>query len=185
MERHLIKDYRTQMRTFIMTSRFNNASWRENSAFRRRNPNMPCVYCSPKLISEQIPLEAQMMVLEMNNDTNKIMGIGMVKNHSRIKAFSVYSNHNWNRYIYAGHFRIDRSEMTEDEDVVLRAFDLMCFRGNRHMKRGQGLTAFPVDTLCRCAYNYMDLVEFVEEMFRRRMGIEKNPQEVKWKTCIM
>lgn len=170
------------MRTFLMTSRFNNASWFENCRFRIKQPTIDCVYCSPKLVTDSIPTDAPMIVLEMNNDTNKIIGIGLTRNHHKIKAYSVYSNHNWNRYVYTGTSRIDRSSMTDEEETVLRALDFICFRGNRHMKRGQGLTSFPVDTLCRCAYNHFDIIEFLEDMFIRRNGIDKNSMLFQWTT---
>jgi hypothetical protein len=110
-----------------------------------------------------------MFVLEMNNDTNQIMGIGMVRNHPTQNKYNVYQNDNFNRYVYTGKYRIDRESMTEEEEIILRAFDILCFRGNQHMKRGQGLTAFPVESLCRCAYNKMDLVDFITNMFKTRI----------------
>ena len=105
----------------------------------------------------------------MNNDTNKIMGIGMIKNHPNSKQLNVYENKNYTRFIYAGKNRIDRSEMTEEELAIISAFDTLCFTGNRHMKRGQGLLSFPVEMLCRCA-KILDLVDFVTNMFKIRMS---------------
>jgi hypothetical protein len=57
--------------------------------------------------------------------------------------------------------------MTEEEDEIMQVFDILCFKGNRHMKRGQGLKAFPIETLFKCSRR-MDLVQFVATMFEKR-----------------
>ena len=168
-ERTYVNQYRQEMKNHVLTSRFNNSTWSENTSFRKRNGKHGCVYCAPITVNHQIPYDSVMFVLEMNNDTNKIMGIGMVRNHPVHNRYNVYQNNNFNRYVYAGKYRIDRSVMTEEEDIIIRAFDILCFTGNTHMKRGQGLTAFPVESLCRCAYNKMDLVDFITDMFKTRI----------------
>jgi len=113
-----------------------------------------------------------MFVLEMNNDTNRIMGIGMVKNHPICNKYRVYRHGNYNRYVFTSKYRIDRSDMTEGEEKIMQAFDILCFTGNCHMKRGQGLKAFPMIMLFRCL-EVVDLVKFVTEMFKNRM-VDKN-----------
>jgi len=107
-----------------------------------------------------------MFILEMNNETNRIMGIGMVRNHPICNKYQVYSTDNYNRYVFAGKHRIDRSEMNEDEETIMKLFDILCFTGNRHMKRGQGLQSFPTDMLYRCSKE-LDLVQFIGAMFKR------------------
>jgi hypothetical protein len=168
-EKTCITQYKQELKNYILTSRFNDSTWSENNSFRKRNGKHGCVYCAPIMVSHEIPYDSIMFILEMNNDTNKIMGIGMVRNHPIQNYYNVYQNNNFNRYVYTGKYRIDRSKLTEEEETVLRAFDVLCFTGNKHMKRGQGLTAFPFDTLCRCAYNKVDLVEFITDMFKTRI----------------
>lgn len=168
-ERNYITEYRRQMKNHIMTSRFNNSTWAENANFRKRTGKHGCIYCAPMIVSQEIPYDSIMFVLEMNNDTNRIMGIGMVKNHYTQNKYNVYENNNFNRYVYTGKYRIDRGSISDEEEIVLRAFDILCFSGTHHMKRGQGLTAFPVKSLCRCAYNKMDLVDFITNMFKTRI----------------
>ena len=92
----------------------------------------------------------------------------MVLYHSNSKQLNIYENKNYTRFVYAGKYRIDRSEMTEQELEIMLAFDKLCFTGNRHMKRGQGLLSFPVEMLCRCS-KILDLVDFVTNMFKIRM----------------
>jgi hypothetical protein len=168
MVRQNLRNFRAQMKHVLMTSRFNNETFEENAEFRETHANIGCIYCSPQTISREIMLDSVMFILEMNNDKNKIMGIGMVRNHPYSGKYNVYKNGNYNRYVYVGKHRIDRSDMTEEEDKIMQVFDILCFTGNRHMKRGQGLRAFPIETLFKCNKT-LDLVGFIGNMFKSRM----------------
>jgi hypothetical protein len=165
-----LKDFINNMKKFIVTSRFNNNTWKENQNFRNEMP-LGCIYCSPDMITAKIPTDSIVFVLEMNNETNKILGIGMVRNHPVCGKYRVYLNGNYNRFVYSGKYRIDRNEMTEEEDKIMQAFDILCFKGNTHMKRGQGLKSFPIDMLFRCK-KVIDLVDFVSRMFKERISEE-------------
>ena len=83
-------EYKKQMRNHIMTSRFNTNTWQENERYRINHKNIGCIYCSPDPIASIIPMETIMFVLEMNNDTNKIMGVGMVRNRPIVSKIMVY-----------------------------------------------------------------------------------------------
>ena len=167
-----VKSFKLQRRHFLLTSRFNNTTLEENSDFRNKNPKIGCVYCCPDPISQEINSDTVLFILEMNNDTNKIIGIGMVRNHPHINKYNVYKNGNYNRYVYTGKYRIDRNDMNENEERIMKVFDILCFKGTRHMKRGQGLKAFPVDILYKCMKT-MDLVNFISEMFKNKIALEK------------
>lgn len=164
-----IREYKKQFRNFLLTSRFNNDTWNQNERYRNINHQIGCIYCSPDPVSQNIPTESIMFVLEMNNDTNCIMGVGMVRNRPVVNKYKVYDNGNYNRYVFTGNMRIARSDMTELEDEIMRVFDILCFTGNRHMKRGQGLKSFPVDMLFRCNKR-LDLVQFISDMFKQRLN---------------
>lgn len=168
-----VQEFRKQFRNFLLTSRFTNNTWSENEQYRNTHPKLGCIYCSPDPISQAIPQESIMFILEMNNDTNKIMGIGLVKNHALINQCSVYQDGNYNRYVYAGKTRIDRQDMSEQEEQIMKVFDILCFTGNRHMKRGQGIKSFPIDMLYRCSKK-IDLVKFISEMFKTRLSKNNN-----------
>lgn len=172
-----LRDYKKQFRNFIMTSRFNNQTTYENEQFRKTRPNLGCIYSAPDPISHNIPIDSILFILEMNNDTNKITGIGMVKNRSIVQKYYVYTESNYNRYVYIGKHRISRDEMTGDEDAIMQAFDILCFKGNRHMKRGQGIKAFPAEILYRCRPR-LDLISFIGEMFKKRLQPQHQPQHI-------
>jgi hypothetical protein len=104
----------------------------------------------------------------MNNEENRIMGIGLIKNEPNINSFQVYNDNNYNRYVFIGQHRIDRSEMDAQEEIIMKAFDILCFKGNKHMKRGQGLKCFPLEMLFKISHR-IDLVEFISSMFKKRI----------------
>ena len=166
--RKILKSYQLQLRNFLLTSRFNNETLNENKIWREKHEKVGCIYGSPNLVAKHIPIDAILFILEMNNDTNKITGIGMIQNHSYPYKHRVYKNGNYNRYQYMGKNRIDRSEMTEQEEDIMRFFDHLCFKGKHHMKRGQGLKAFPIEILYKCRKR-MDLVDFIGKMFKTRL----------------
>lgn len=167
--RQNVRNYKSKLRHVLMTSRFNTNTLRENRTYLEKHNKIGCIYCSPDPIAKNIPLDKILFVLEMNNDTNKIAGIGMVRNHPYPYKHMVYENGNYNRYSYVGKYRIDRKDMTEYEENIMTVFDVLCFTGNKHMKRGQGLKAFPVEALYRCSVGTMDLVDFIGNMFKTRM----------------
>lgn len=163
-----IKNYAASMKHFIMTSRFNDETILENKTYRNRNPKIGCIYCTPQTISKKIPIDSILFILEMNNDKNRIEGIGMVRNHPQVNKYNVYDNGNYNRYNYVGKNRIDREDMNEEENNIMTVFDILCFTGNKHMKRGQGLRSFPIEFLYKCSKT-LDLVVFIANMFKSRI----------------
>lgn len=173
----LIKEYRLLLRNYmsglkyvLMTSRFNDYTWSQNEAYRKNHPNIGCVYGSPTFVSKDIPIDTPMIILEMNLSTDKIMGIGLVKNHPISGKYVIYEdNMNTNRYVYIGKTRVDRSAMTTEENEMIKFFDIMCFHGNKHMKRGSGLSRFPPDILFRCS-KVCDLTKYVCDIIKRNMS---------------
>ena len=80
-------------------------------------------------------------VIEMNNETNKIEGIGSIRVYP---SFSdpkmVYTNKNYNRYVYSGKYRLDRDTLVRHNPLLIDTIEKLVFTGKTHMKRGSGLT---------------------------------------------
>ena len=167
-----IKSFKTTLKTHLLTSRFNTVTRNQNNIYRDNYWKNGCLYCAPVLVNKEIPQGAKLMVLEMDNDLNQIFAIGLLTNKPFISKFSVYEDHNYNRYNYTGKYRIIREECSEEEEAILQMLDFMCFKGNQHMKRGQGLTAFPLKILWKLSENF-NLTEFLENMFRKRFSKEE------------
>jgi hypothetical protein len=119
-------------------------------------------------MTSKIKPDSIVFVLEMNNDENKIMGIGLVRNHSVYGKYSAYENAKYNRFMYVGKTRIDVDEMNTEEREIVRLMEELCFKGNTHVKRGQGITSFPLKLLYMCS-KYIDLTVYVKNMFKKRM----------------
>jgi len=169
------KEYRKKLREFekkyethmIVTSRFTNETFSENESFRKKNPKVGCVYCSPSPMTMKWGEEKRLFVFEMNNSINQIEGIGVIQNKPIVNKYKVYETFSYNRYTYIGRYRISRKEMTEEEEKIMKVFDRFCFTGAKNLKRGKGITAFPIEILYKCS-KHMDLVEFVRNMFKTR-----------------
>ncbi len=176
LEKRQIKEFYNNLNKYILTARFNSFTLIENENYRKKLGGYSCIYGSPDLISLSIPIDSILFILEMNNSENKIAGIGMVKNHPIMGKHVIYSNGNYNRYVYLGKYRIDRNDMEEKEEEVMQAFDVLCFTGKSHMKRCQGIKQFPVDVLYRCL-DVINLVDFITNMFKTRFAKKEKTQE--------
>jgi len=145
---------------FVCTTRFNTETLQQNCEWRRRHQKMDqCVYGSPIPLKHTLRENAWMIVLEMQNDANKIAGIGLVKNSPNLPVLnphnskgsaskpSVYNCGNYNRFIYQGAYRIDllsnEIELTREEQLVIKMLELALFYGPDHSKRGKGICELP------------------------------------------
>jgi len=135
---HELKQYINETKrkkVHIVTTRFTNETWDENRVYCEKYKNqLQCAYGVPLQTNNDLTTDDVLFVLEMNNEENKIMGIGMVKNQAlfRSSIYNIYSNQDYNRYVYLGKNRIDRNEMNEEEENICKVFDILCFTGKRH-----------------------------------------------------
>jgi len=130
----------------LACTRFNNKTWQEYQTWLNANQEtyeqiyhrpLKCIYGSPREISpKKIPLHAKILVIEMNNDENKIEGIGEIINQTASEAYKpvaggapppsfrkIFSDRNYTRYIYIGNTRYaSREELernnTEDAQYI-------------------------------------------------------------------
>ena len=125
----------------LLTSRFNNNTWNENVSYRRKMNITGCIYGAPLQVSHKINMMSSAYVIEMNNDTNKIEGIGAIRIYP---SFSdpkvVYENKNYNRYVYSGKYRLDRDILIRHNKELVETIEKLVFTGKTHMKRGAGLS---------------------------------------------
>lgn len=144
----------------LTCTRFNNKTWQEYQEWKHANQqtyeqiyNRPlkCIYGAPREIShKKIPPEAQILVIEMNNDVNRIMGVGEIQNKTAcevyrsnkqtkttpvIKFNNIFSDRNYARYIYIGNSHYATREELErnhtlsaqyiNEQLAVAAIDTM------------------------------------------------------------
>ena len=168
-EKHDIKAYKSEQNVYVMTSRFNTKTREENKLFREKAWPNGCLYCCPGEVSQSIPPLATMIVLEMDNDRNQIFAVGRCANKSILNKYKVYEEQNFNRYNYIGKNRILREELNTIEEAVFKALDQLCFYGNQHMKRGNGIKAFPTILLVNSKH-VLDIPAFLDNMFISRFS---------------
>jgi hypothetical protein len=151
----------------VCITRYNNATWGERTAWLAATPEYKCIYKAPVAIKYNIPYEAPVFVLEMNNDTNQIMGIGRIVNEIRAdRSYRIYADQNYNRYTYLGRQRLDRTVIVQSRmgARIIETLERMLFYGARHAKRGQGIHELPA----RIRNNKpgFNFTQFFAELFR-------------------
>ncbi len=134
--------FKYKMAITLAVTHFNNTTLLENERWRETNNYCGCIYNSPVSIKETIMLFSKIYVIEMNNETNKIIGIGLIKNKIIPKHHKIYSDNNYNRYTYYGKKRINASDF---DDKVLYELEQRLFKGKNHLKRSQGIVEVPFD----------------------------------------
>jgi len=128
----------------IASTRFNNNTWNENLNYRNKIHHDGCIYGCPQSISTKIPEESLLYIFEMNNSLNRIEGIGVIKNKIYYdNYYKIYSDGNYNRFVYRSNYRIDREHLEVNYPDILTLFELILFKGKTHLKRGFGITRVP------------------------------------------
>jgi len=122
--------------SLLACTRFNNKTWQEYQDWLNTHQQsyeqiyhrpLKCIYGSPREIShKKFPPQANILVIEMNNDENKIMGIGEIQNQTASETYKpvaggtpplpfhkIFSDRNYTRYIYIGNIRYATREELE------------------------------------------------------------------------
>lgn len=158
----------------ICVTRFDNKTFKENLDFRNNN-NIKCIYGSPVKITDLIFPNDDVIVLEMNNTTNSLEGIGIIKNKLFLqekKRYKIYSDNNYNRFIYISNKRIDKSNFSENEKEVIKYLENLLFKSYYHCKRGQGIQQIP-KRIENNEYN-LNFKKFLINMYNSRFILIKN-----------
>jgi len=130
----------------ILTTRFNEDTYMETMRWRETHNYNGCIYNLKTRISHTNLYDRPYFVLEMNNSTNEVMGIGVIENKVSSVIEHVYENRYLNRYTYKGAIRVPliKENLTdEDKSFYDTHIKNILFYGKGHMKRGQSMTHFP------------------------------------------
>ena len=123
----------------LVSTRFNNTTWRQNAEYRKRYNC--CIYGSPQTVTSAIDLDALVFVVEMNNDENQIEGVGLIRNRPLLnKYYKVYSDGNYNRYVYKTDYHVDKYTISRYNPMLVETLNYILFKGKTHSKRGSGFT---------------------------------------------
>lgn len=135
----------------ILTTRFSNYGMKENRGWCEEHglSTSSCVYGTPVMITHHVLDDAYAFVIEMNNDKNKIEGIGLIRNKVCEQRYrKIHSDQNLNRYSYEGEYRVNVSQIGDTADdkyykKLICALEVLLFKGKRHSKRSIGITRIP------------------------------------------
>jgi hypothetical protein len=137
----------------IGTARFNNKTYLENQTWKERKEWNGCIYGFDKKIPININNNDYIFIIEMNNDENKIMGIGLIQNiYKPSNRTRIYHSHTWNRYVYKGINHISRENILnlKKGSEIIKLLEIILFYGYNHFKRGQGCSILNFDRIATC-----------------------------------
>jgi hypothetical protein len=161
----------------IATTRFNNSTFLENMEYRDKH-KFPVIYGTMIKIHRKIDIGSFLFIVEMNNDTNKIEGIGLVKNSLALeRKYKIYENDDYNRYIYRGNYWLSRQQILDFDSSIVEVYDKILFKGKTHLKRACGITVLNEKLFISWKLNMAFWKELVRQMFVQMFSIE--PVEIR------
>ena len=153
----------------ILTTRFTTETYLENIKWREKNNYKGCIYNLKNRISDQNLYDKPYFVLEMNNEINKVMGIGVIKNKISKRKVKIYSNPYFNRYYYEGKkfiklYDIENNKSLLEKEIYdnfIELFEKIIFYGKGHMKRGQSMTHFPKKKISKLHIELLESILYI------------------------
>jgi len=139
---------------YIVAARFSTKTWAEQCAYAERKKLVGCVYGSPQPMAKSIPYRAPVFVLEMNLTTRRIMGVGLVANDYTVGIHHIYSDTQYNVCAYQGKYRVDRDDMTDEENAIMAVFDDELFWKSHVWRSSNGLRHIPKRVCDLPGFNY-------------------------------
>ncbi len=150
---------------YLGTTRFNSFTYQENIDYRANN-NEKAIYGTTIRTHKKYPYSALIFVIEMNNELNYIEGIGLIRNTLLTeKRHRIYSNGDYNRFIYRGDYWINRQQIIDTDSELTEIFDLILFKGKSHLKRQSGISVITDKLFTNWRYELSDLKKRVRQLF--------------------
>ena len=150
---------------YIASTRFNNETYNENMTYRKKS-GIPVIYGTSIRIQEKYDIGTLMFVAEMNNEENRIEGIGLIRNTQVYdKKHVIYSNSDYNRYLYNGDYWISRDTILEKDDEIAKICDTVLFKGKSNLKRLSGISVLTAQLFTNWDYKLSVLKEKIRALF--------------------
>tara|TARA_Y100000389_G_C17380084_1_gene473870 strand:- start:285 stop:971 length:687 start_codon:yes stop_codon:yes gene_type:complete len=138
----------------IYTTRFTSDTYYQNVRYKQN------IKCDGSLYSTMLTFPVNtpdklLFVLDMNNTTNKIVGIGLVRNIlAKNQDINIYSNPGFNNYVYKSAYYVSLMQLYGDSQASVEKdnswlkyiedeFEARLFYGKSHSKRGGSFMVFP------------------------------------------
>lgn len=159
---------------YIASTRFNNDTYSENISYRKKS-SIPVIYGTSIRIQDKYDVGTLMFVVEMNNEENRIEGIGLIRNTLVYdKKHVIYSNSDYNRYLYKGDYWISRDTILEKDAEIAEICDTVLFKGKSHLKRVSGISVLTAQLFTNWDYNLCVLKEKIRGLFLSKYNIYEN-----------
>jgi len=166
---------------YIACTRFNNITYKENIDYRDKHGENVIYGASLKIRHIYSP-GSLIFVAEMNNEQNKIEGIGLIKNTLVLdKRHKIYDNSDYNRYIYRGKYWLNREAIEKIDTDIIEIFDNILFKGKSHLKCRLGITILTDKLFSHWEYELRTLKNKVKcaflEYFKNSIDFEEEKAE--------
>lgn len=149
----------------IACTRFNNQTYQENINYRVKTGET-VIYGTAFKIRQSYSIGASIFVAEMNNETNKIEGLGLIKNLLVTdRRHKIYQINDYNRYIYSGKHWLNRDQLYQLDPDIIEILDNVLFKGKSHLKRMSGITVLTEKLFTNWEYELSDLKVKVKNAF--------------------
>jgi len=149
---------------YIACTRFTTSNYKDNIDYRVKH-NVEVIYGAPIQIRNKYPAGSFLFVAEMNNETNKIEGVGLIKNLLVVNKHKIYDNNEYIRYQYCGKYWLSREKLDAIDIEISEIFDNILFKGKSHLKRISGITVLTDKLFTNWNYELCDLKNKVKRAF--------------------
>ena len=150
---------------YLACTRFNNTTYAENTNYRNKH-NEIAIYGTTLKIRNIYNVGTLIFIVEMNNEQNKIEGIGLIKNLLVYdKRYKIYDNDEYNRYIYRGKYWLSRSQLNNVNEKITEIFENILFKGKSHLKCRIGITIITERLFVHWDYDLQILKNMVKNIF--------------------
>jgi hypothetical protein len=150
---------------YIACTRFNKLTYKENLDYRNNNKE-EVIYGAALKIRNIYSSGSLIFVAEMNNETNKIEGIGLIKNLLvSDKRHKIYENNEYNRYIYRGKYWLSRNQIENLDNEIIEILDNILFKGKSHLKFRTGITILTEKLFTHWNYELRTLKNKIKFLF--------------------
>ena len=151
---------------YVASTRFTNQTIQENREYKEKWGLSGVIYSTNIRIREKYTGEL-IYVVEMNNETNKIEGIGIIRNKLVLdKSYNIYSTSDYNRFVYMGKYYLDRKYLLEEGGYLVEMFETILFKGKSHSKRLSGISIITDKTFVRKERTSMEIRRLLSMLFK-------------------
>ncbi len=163
----MYKSYNIKIIMFHLAStRFNNITYDENKEYKKKYNIDGVIYGSNLRIKKSYSVGMLLFVFEMNNNTNKIEGVGLIRNNLVVdKRYNIYSKMDYNRYIYKGTYHLSREQLVRYNEAFVLSIENVLFKGKGHLKRQSGISILTEKLLKKKEYSLFEFKEIVKNIF--------------------